>query len=192
MSDTERLLLHICCAPDATVPWPALREKDGYEVTGYFYGNNIHPESEWLMRRDAVQKLADIVRCDVMIVPYEPDSWLSRTLSLKGEPEGGARCRLCFETQLSSAADYAAESGFGCLCTTLTISPHKDPVLINTLGDRICRERGLCWLPRVWRKKDGFKLSAERSRGWGLYRQNYCGCRYSIRSVVSSNNEIRD
>lgn len=191
MSDAERILLHICCAPDATVPWQALRD-DGYEVTGYFYGNNIHPEAEWLMRRDAVQKLADIVLCDVSLAPYQPDSWLSCTLSLKDEPEGGARCRLCFETQLSSAADYAVEFGFGCLCTTLTISPHKDPALINTLGDRICRERALKWLPRVWRKNDGFKLSVERSRCWGLYRQNYCGCRYSIRSVVSSNNEIRD
>lgn len=147
------------------MPWPALGE-EGYEVTGYFYGNNIHPEAEWLMRRDAVLKLADIMRCGVKLAPYEPDLWLLSAEALKDEPEGGARCRLCFEKQLSEAACCAAENGFEHLCTTLTISPHKDPVLINSIGEKICSERGLNWLPRVWRKREGFKLSVARSRDW--------------------------
>ena len=34
-------------------------------------------------------------------------------------------------------------------------------------------------LPSDFKKKDGYKRSIERSKEYGLYRQNYCGCVYS-------------
>ena len=189
MNDTKKLLLHICCAPDATVPLPSLQDSEGYDVTGYFYGNNIHPESEWLKRLDAVNRLSKILDCNVTSTVYDPDSWLSCVSHLRDEPEGGLRCSSCFKIQLTAAADYAAQFGYGYLCTTLTISPHKNPVLINSLGEAICLERGVKWVSKIWRKGDGFKLSVKRSSEWELFRQKYCGCIYSIRSVVNSDNE---
>jgi predicted adenine nucleotide alpha hydrolase (AANH) superfamily ATPase len=82
---------------------------------------------------------------------------------------------------LSAAARFAAERGYDGLCTTLTISPHKDPSLINDIGARVSGRAGVTWIERVWRKRDGFKISVARSAEFGLYRQKYCGCIYSER-----------
>ena len=178
MSD-KRLLLHICCAPDATVPWPELA-CEGYEVAGYFYGSNIHPESEWLLRLAAAERLAGILDRPLTVEPYEPEHWLARTADLAREPEGGARCARCFEIQLERCATFASHNGYDAICTTLTISPHKDARLINEIGARVAAAQGLQWVTRIWRKKDGFKRSVVRSRAYELYRQGYCGCMYSM------------
>ena len=185
MSINRRLLLHICCAPDATVPWPSLAS-EGFGVTGFFYGNNIHPRCEWQKRRDAVMKLSSLLEMDAVIVPYSPEVWLSATEELYGEREGGARCEACFALQLESAARYAAERDFSYVCTTLSISPHKDPAVINRIGRERAEAAGVGWIDRIWRKNDGFRLSAAMSRKMGLYRQNYCGCVYSERRVFES------
>lgn len=177
-----RLLLHICCAPDATVPWPSLAG-EGFDVRGFFYGDNIHPEAEWRRRADAVSALSGILGSRAWNGDYKPKRWLDETYALKDEPEGGRRCALCFRLQLSAAARRAAAEGFDYACTTLTISPHKDPELINKIGAEVCGEFAVEWVPRIWRKGDGFKLSVTQSREWGLYRQNYCGCAYSFREV---------
>ena len=174
------MLLHICCAPDATVPWPALAA-EGFDVTGFFYGGNIHPVSEWELRRGAVSKLSGVLGMDAEIAPYDPDAWLSETAAFADEREGGARCEVCFGMQLASAANFASERGFDCVCTTLSISPHKNPAAINRAGRSGAGSAGVEWVERVWRKNDGFKLSVARSREMGLYRQNYCGCVYSER-----------
>jgi predicted adenine nucleotide alpha hydrolase (AANH) superfamily ATPase len=176
----KRVLLHVCCAPDATVPWPALAE-EGFDVGGFFYGGNIHPEDEWERRRDAVARFAGLVSAEVAVAPYEPDSWLGATLNAASEPEGGGRCAICIGVQLEAAAEYARANGYGCLCSTLSISPHKKPGEINGIGADRARAAGVEWICRVWRKNDGFKLSVARSTKMGLYRQNYCGCVYSVR-----------
>jgi predicted adenine nucleotide alpha hydrolase (AANH) superfamily ATPase len=176
----KKILLHLCCAPDAAVPWPALAG-EGFDVCGFFYGDNIHPEEEWLRRAEAVEKLAGIMGARFERGDYNPSRWLAEASAFKDEPEGGKRCALCFGLQLEAAADAAILGGFSCLCTTLTISPHKDPALINRIGSEVCAGVGIEWIPRVWRKGDGFKLSVGKSLEWGLYRQNYCGCAYSFR-----------
>jgi predicted adenine nucleotide alpha hydrolase (AANH) superfamily ATPase len=178
------VLLHICCAPDATVPWPALRDA-GFEVDGFFCGDNIHPEREWELRRDSVILLAEKLGGRVEIAPYNPDLWFGRASALSWVPEGGERCRVCFRMQLDMASEFAKAHGYGYLCTTLTTSPHKDPLLINAIGEEASSRIGVKWLSRVWRKNDGFRLSVERSREMGLYRQRYCGCVYSVRELVA-------
>ncbi len=179
----EKLLLHICCAPDATVPWPAL-SGEGYDAAGYFYGSNIHPEAEYQKRADAVRKLAAEEGARVFFERYEPTGWLEAVRGLEDEPERGRRCARCFEEQLYAAAAYAAENGYTHLCTTLTISPHKDADLINGTGRRAAARHGLVWVEKIWRKKDGFKRSVARSKELGLYRQNYCGCAFSARGAA--------
>ncbi|MDR3279027.1 MAG: epoxyqueuosine reductase QueH [Synergistaceae bacterium] len=176
----ERVLLHVCCAPDATVPWPALRN-EGYEVDAFFYGSNIHPEGEWARRADALRMLSQRLGGKSEFAPYEPDAWFDATSGMEGEPEGGARCAACFGIQLAASAAYAASLGYGRLCTTLSISPHKSPELINSIGASVAKNAGIAWIERVWRKNDGFKLSIARSGEMGLYRQNYCGCAHSVR-----------
>jgi predicted adenine nucleotide alpha hydrolase (AANH) superfamily ATPase len=172
------------------VPWPALCD-EGFEVDGFFYGDNIHPEDEWELRRDSVILLAEKLGHRVEISPYDPGSWFDRTSGLSWAHEGGERCRVCFKAQLEASAAFAAENGYEYLSTTLTVSPHKDPALINEIGGEVSSRMGVKWLPRVWRKNDGFRLSVRKSREMGLYRQKYCGCVYSVRELVSPEERSR-
>ena len=181
----RRAALHLCCAPDATVPWPVLRE-EGYDVAGFFYGSNIHPRGEWLARAEAVRKLASVLSGECEVTPYEPDAWFDLTRGYESAPEGGDRCVRCFRAQIMAAAEFAAKLGAGFLCTTLTISPHKNPAVINEIGESCASSRGLVWINRVWRRGGGFKLSVTRSKEMNLYRQNYCGCLYSARGSLRS------
>lgn len=177
---SKKLLLHICCAPDATIPWPEFTA-EGFETTGYFYGSNIHPEEEYQKRLEALKTLKASVGASVVLPEYEPSMWFSRAEQFAKEPEGGKRCEVCFRTQLEAAVRYAAENGFEAVSTTLTISPHKNAALINKIGAETAEKYGVEWIERVWRKNNGFKRSVEESRRLGLYRQNYCGCIYSYR-----------
>ena len=145
------MMLHICCAPDATVPMRELRA-EGWEVSGFFYGSNIHPQEEYLRRLAALRTLRDCESVPVVEAPYLPRSWFDRMAGLMEEPEGGLRCTACFALQLEAAA----------------------------LGVEVCGRHGLDWEPRVWRKNDGFLRSLKLSREMGLYRQNYCGCLPSL------------
>ena len=176
-----KLLLHICCAPDATVPWPELIS-EGFDTVGFFYGGNIHPREEYEKRAEAVKILSGEINMPAVLPEYEPEKWLETTYDYRDEPERGKRCEVCFSVQLESAAEYAANHGFTHLSTTLTISPHKDARLINSIGARAAEACGLIWIEKVWRKSDGFRRSVCESRRLGLYRQNYCGCLYSIRN----------
>lgn len=178
----KKLLLHICCAPDATIPCPSL-QSEGYEVAGFFYGSNIHPEEEYIRRAEAVAELGSAYDIITFMLEYDPESWDNAARAFSEEPEGGRRCALCFGIQLGAAAEYAENHGFEYLSTTLTISPHKDPVLINDIGRKAAEKHGLLWVEKIWRKNDGFKRSVAESKRLALYRQNYCGCFYSIRNV---------
>ncbi|MDD4837106.1 MAG: epoxyqueuosine reductase QueH, partial [Dethiosulfovibrio sp.] len=115
-----------------------------------------------------------------IVPPYDPDICLRRARELADEPEGGARCLMCFRLQLEAVAAAAVARGIGLMTTTLTISPHKDPEVINSIGREIAGDAGISWIDRVWRKRDGFRRSLEECRRLGLYRQSYCGCIYSL------------
>ncbi|MDO9508003.1 MAG: epoxyqueuosine reductase QueH [Thermovirgaceae bacterium] len=177
---TYKILLHVCCAPDATVPWPILID-EGHNVAGYFYSSNIHPRSEFSRRADDVRALAKILAKDCIVDAYMPVEWLDKVRGVLLSPEGGPRCAACFRAQMEGAAKAAVSGGFDALSTTLSISPHKDVGVINAVGEQVCRGYGLKWFFRVWRKNGGFALSVQRSAEMGLYRQRYCGCVLSIR-----------
>ena len=179
MNTRKSILLHICCAPDGSVPVPDL-QAEGWNVTGFFYGSNIHPLDEYTRRLEAVNILAGHCGISCVIGHYEPDEWLEGVKGLEAEPEGGRRCEKCFTLQLEACAHEALRLGHENICTTLTISPHKNVELINRLGQDIANSHGLHWENRVWRKRDGFLRSVRASRELGLYRQNYCGCVFSL------------
>lgn len=176
----NNILLHVCCAPDATVPWPALID-EGHNVVGYFYSSNIHPYSEFLKRADDVKMLAAELGRDCIVDVYDPSRWLDMVRVDLLAPEGGRRCIDCFRAQLEGGARAALRGGFDALSTTLSISPHKDVKAINEVGEDVCCRYDLKWIFRVWRKNGGFALSVRRSADRGLYRQRYCGCVFSIR-----------
>ena len=108
--EQERLLLHICCAPDAAVPWPELL-KEGFDAEGFFYGGNIHPREEYDKRADALRSLCAYIGAVAIFPDYETSSWFAATAELKEEPERGRRCVVCFRLQLEAAACYAQAHG---------------------------------------------------------------------------------
>ncbi|MBN1155916.1 epoxyqueuosine reductase QueH [candidate division KSB1 bacterium] len=175
----EKLLFHICCAPDATVV--AERLEPDYDITGYFYNPNIHPQSEYTLRVNEMEELAREIGLKLIVGPYDADRWFDLVKGMEDEPEGGARCEVCFRMRLESTARLAQEQGFDFFTTVLTVSPHKNADLINAIGSEMSAKYAVQFLSANFKKKDGFKRSIELSKIYGLYRQNYCGCIYSKR-----------
>lgn len=176
----DKLLLHVCCAPDATVVVERLSAD--YDLAVYFYDPNIHPESEYFLRRDEMARLAKRLNVSFHDGEYDADRWFGLVKGLEQEPEGGARCAVCFRMRLERTAEWAAINGYELFTTVLTVSPHKDADLINRLGREAASACGISFLEGNFKKKDGFRRSVELSREYGLYRQDYCGCLFSMRA----------
>ncbi|MDI3472747.1 MAG: epoxyqueuosine reductase [Thermotogaceae bacterium] len=180
-----KILLHVCCAPDGTVAFERLKELG--EVWGYFHNPNIHPEEEYLKRLDSFMKLVREWDLNFVESEYNPREWFETVKGFENEPEGGNRCRMCIEFNLDKTAIKAKELGFDAFATSLTTSPHKDLIFINGVGKKIGEKYNLKYIESTFRKKNGFLLSVEYSKKLGLYRQNYCGCVFSIRKVEKVN-----
>ena len=180
----QRVLFHACCAPCASAGLPALLN-DGYLVSLFFYGGNIHPEEEWNKRLEALERLSFAYSVQLRARPYDTNEWADAVKGLEQEPEGGKRCAVCMKLQIEKAAQFAVAEAIPTLCTSLTLSPQKSPRLINQWGTEIAQKYGLEWLERIWRKNNGVLKSVQESRRLSLYRQKYCGCRFSIRDSSS-------
>ncbi len=173
-----KLLLHICCAPDATHPIQILN--DEYELGAFFYNPNIHPAGEYARRLEDMKGLSKKWGIALYEGEYDKGRWLSLTKEYKDEPEGGKRCEACYRMRLEETAERARAEGYDLFGAVLTISPHKDARKINEIGRVAGEKYGIPFLESDFKKKDGFKKSVELSRRLGLYRQNYCGCVYSM------------
>lgn len=179
-----RLLLHSCCAPCSSY---VLEYLSGYfQITLLYYNPNIYPPSEYDTR---VQEQACLIERMPFVHPvvmvrgeYVPEEFYREVRGLEREPEGGARCEKCYELRLRQAAETAKETGCDFFATTLSISPLKSAEKLNAIGERLAEEYQVAYLPSDFKKRNGYKRSVELSEIYGLYRQNYCGCIYSIRT----------
>jgi predicted adenine nucleotide alpha hydrolase (AANH) superfamily ATPase len=176
----RRLLLHVCCGPCATHSIQDLQE-ELYDVTLFFSNSNIQPETEYYKRLNSLKVYVDRIKIPLIIDSYNPDEWFELIRGYEANPEGGARCQICIKTRLEKTAQYAKFHGFEGFTTTLTISPHKNFQLINELGEKLGKEYNIQFLPKNFKKKDGFQKSIAMSKEHQLYRQNYCGCRFSMK-----------
>lgn len=150
---------------------------EGHEVTGFYYNPNIHPEDEYVLRMETARLVAQQLQFPIDVGPYTPDDWLSTTASLKNEPEGGKRCEVCFRIRLEKTYRFMLDCNAEAFTTTLTLSPRKPAHIINGIGQEIDNNR---FLIRDFKKKDGFLHATQSAKKWELYRQNYCGCIYSM------------
>jgi len=175
----QPLLLHICCGPCAVSVIETLRET--YTVTGYFYNPNIYPEDEYRRRRDAAHVAALRMGTPFIEGPYEPESFRAVVRGFENELENGGRCPLCYHQRLEGAARYAAANGFSLFATTITTGPRKPAAIINPIGEAAAKTAGIDFLCGDWKKRNGYQRSCELSREFGIYRQHYCGCEYSLR-----------
>ncbi len=175
------LLLHSCCAPCSSSVLEYLSQ--AFSIKVFFYNPNIHPEEEYKQRLKEQKKLIDLLKVNrkVHLIEgrYEPARYFQKVKGLEMEKEGGKRCIKCFELRLEKTAQKASELKIPYITTTLTISPRKNAVLINDIGQKIAKNYQLEYLFSDFKKKEGFKRSIALSNQFHLYRQNYCGCIYS-------------
>ena len=175
------VLVHVCCAPDATTAYKRITDL-GQQCSFFFYNPNIYPVEEYQKRLNATRKLANLWKVPLLEGDYDASEWTEWVEEFSQEPEGGARCLRCIEFRLRKTALKAKENGFDVFATSLTTSPRKNAQSINTIGEKISSEIGVIYMKSDFKKKDGFLYSVKVSKMLNLYRQNYCGCVYSLKN----------
>ena len=174
------LLLHACCAPCSSYVLEYL--SNYFKITIYYYNPNIYPYDEYKKRYNEVllliRKMAPPDVC-VIEADYENDEFEKFANPMKNEKEGGPRCFKCYELRLRKTVEYAKKNKFDYFTTTLSISPYKNVKKLNEIGETLEREYDVKYLYADFKKKNGYIRSIELSRKYNLYRQDYCGCKYS-------------
>lgn len=173
------LLLHVCCGPCATAVVEQLAPD--HDLTLVWFNPNIEPADEHARRLDAARALADRLGLTLLVREGGEGEFAALAAGLEDLPEGGERCRRCTELRLRETMQAAREQSLPTVATTLTISPHKDAATINEIGQRLAAELGVEFLAADFKQNGGFTRSVTLSKEFGLYRQNYCGCRFSRR-----------
>lgn len=191
-----KLLLHSCCAPCSSYVLEYLSQN--FQITVLYYNPNIYPDEEYVKRveeqKSFIRRFSEQAgvcagkegeapkRYPIGFVEgaYEKERFYEMAKGMEAMPEGGERCFRCYELRLREAARYAKELGMDYFTTTLTISPLKRADKLNEIGERLAEEYGVAYLASDFKKKNGYKRSVELSAEYGMYRQDYCGCVFSM------------
>lgn len=186
----KKLLLHSCCAPCTSgVLWQL---KD-YDTTLLFYNPNIDTIKEYNKRLDALYKFIEDLNKEenlnikVIAVPYNHDEFSKLITGMENDKEGGTRCSICFSLRLDYTAKYAKDNGYDIFATTLTVSPHKNHNVINEIGTGIGHKYDIEYLPSNFKKNNGYLISIQNSKKYGIYRQIYCGCNPNLNGTAKQN-----
>ncbi len=181
-NDSEKVLLHSCCAPCSTAIVECLLAND-IRPTIFFYNPNIYPEEEYLRRKAEVMRYAREQDIGFIDADYDYEQWLAAVRGLEGEPERGARCEKCFFVRLSVAAQYAASHGFATFATTLASSRWKDLAQVNRAGKKAAEPYdNLVFWEQNWRKGGLQDRRNALLKEYNFYNQKYCGCEFSLLS----------
>ena len=182
-----RILLHSCCAPCSSYVISYL--SNYFDISIFYYNPNISPREEYLKRKNEQIRLINTIKTknklDIIDCDYENDIYEDKIKGLENEPERGKRCTVCFNLRLDRTARMANELGYDYFATTLTVSPYKNSKLINEIGLELENKYDIKYLVSDFKKKDGYKKSIELSKEYNLYRQDFCGCKYSKRAKIN-------
>ena len=173
----KSILLHSCCAPCSSSVLHKISEY--FDVTVVYYNPNIYPQDEYEKRKLEQIKLLNIMQIPFLDSDYNENDFLNAVVGLENEKEGGARCNKCFLIRLDETARLAKQKGFDFFGTTLTVSPHKNAEIINQIGAALADKYGIKYLFSDFKKEDGYLNSIKLSKQYNLYRQDYCGCKFS-------------
>ena len=179
------LLLHVCCGPCSTTCLEVLTNY--FNVTALFYNPNIHPENEYVKRYDEFKKFVQIKnatlenKINIKEVEYDVNCYFEKVKGFENEKEGGLRCVKCFELRLEQTAKLCKQFNYDFFTTTLTVSPYKNAKILNTIGEDLALKYNIKFLNSDFKKNDGYKKSIALSEKFNLYRQDYCGCIYSLK-----------
>ena len=182
-----KLVLHACCAPCSSYVLEYLSSY--FEITLFFYNPNIDPPEEYERRLAELRRFCAEApfaqQVTFLEAPYDPESFSRAAQGLEHVPEGGVRCQNCFRLRLTRTALAAQSLGADYFTTTLSISPHKNAQLLNQIGLELAQTYGVPYLCSDFKKKEGYKRSIALSQAYGLYRQDYCGCRFSRQAAAA-------
>ncbi len=177
----KKLLLHSCCGPCSTSVIDKL--KNDYDLTIFYYNPNIYPQEEYIKRLNEQKRYLSLSGQDIKVIDGEyldNQLFYDRFLGYEDCAEGGDRCKICIFLRLKKTAELAKSMGYSLFASTLSVSPHKNANLINEFGLKLQDEYDIEYLVSDFKKQDGYLNSIKLSKSYGLYRQNYCGCKYSI------------
>lgn len=179
-SSKPKLLIHCCCAPCSSHPLFLL--KDYFDITLYFSNDNIYPESEYQLRLEELKDFMKNTKLDFNVLDsgYHPKDYYTSIKGLEHLAERSIRCYECYKLRLDKTAQAAASLGFDYFTTTLSISPYKKEEWINEIGYSLEKKYSIPYLYSNFKKEQGYLHSIELSREYNLYRQDYCGCVYSL------------
>lgn len=182
----KKLLLHSCCGPCSSYVLEYL--SNYFEITVFYYNPNISEKEEFDKRFNEQKRLIEELptKYPVHLIEgdYDNELYEKEIKGLEEEPEGGSRCFKCYRLRLEQTAKKAKEEGFDYFTTTLSISPYKNASKLNEIGEELEKIYDVKYLYADFKKKNGYKRSIELSREYKLYRQDYCGCKYSIRNKI--------
>lgn len=189
LSDIERagttpsLLLHSCCAPCSSYVLEYLSRY--FKITVFYYNPNIYPEEEFYKRRSEQERFISQLPAKNSIsfigTEHMSEEFYKAVKGLEHIREGGERCFACYRLRLEESAIAARDMGADYFTTTLSISPMKNARKLNEIGGELGEKYGVKYLFSDFKKRNGYKRSTELSREYGIYRQNYCGCVFSLR-----------
>ena len=186
MKEGSTLLMHACCAPCSS----ACLERIGnyFDISIFYYNPNITSKDEYLKRVEEIKKFISGFKTKYPIKliegRYDPEEFFKIAKGLEFEPERGKRCFECYKLRLGETAKAASDQGFDYFCTTLTLSPYKNATWLNKIGESLNDKYNSTYLYSDFKKKNGYKRSIELSHEFDLYRQDYCGCIYSLRDEL--------
>ena len=174
------LLLHSCCAPCSSACLERL--KDVFQVTVLYYNPNIDEEKEYEKRKaEQIRFLRETGWAEILDCDHDAQAFIEMARGLENEPERGARCYACYALRLEKTAQVAKEKGFSWFGTTLTLSPHKNAEWLNEIGQKVGGRYEVNYLFSDFKKQGGYYRSIDLSKEYNLYRQDFCGCKFSKR-----------
>ena len=175
------LLLHSCCAPCSSTCLERLKDK--FKITVLYYNPNIDEEEEYEKRKaEQIRFLKETGWAEFLDCDHEAEAFAKMAQGLEEEPERGKRCYACYALRLEKTAELAKAHGFGYFATTLTLSPHKNADWLNEIGETEGGRYAVKYLFSDFKKQGGYYRSTALSQEYGLYRQDFCGCKYSKRN----------
>ena len=175
-----KLLLHSCCAPCSSACLERLKEY--FQITVLYYNPNIEQEEEYEKRKnEQIRFLKETGWADFLDCDHDKSAYEEIAKGYESEPERGARCYRCYALRLDKTGQVAKANAFDYFATTLTLSPHKNAEWLNQIGEEVAGRYGVSYLSSDFKKKGGYLRSIALSKEYSLYRQAFCGCKYSKR-----------
>lgn len=182
-----KLLMQSCCA--VCNSWPLEYLYEIFDITLYYNNSNIYPVEEYTRRLSELKHYVEAFnlkhQTNILIIdePYDYESYKHVFLEKRADDkEGSQRCGMCYSLRINQAMAYASTHDFAYVTTVMTISRQKNSDKINAIAQRLASG-----YPKIkyffsdFKKDKGIDFAVNTAKSLGMYRQEYCGCEYSVK-----------